>query len=70
MDALNPMAELPMGLHMALTHDQTAMQRFSSLSPDAQRALIDQNGTPSPQGWGRSYLFGRGQDITPQDLAP
>lgn len=63
MDALNPMAELPMGPNMALTHDQTAMERFSSLSPDVQRALIEQEYYPA-------RLLGRGLDITPQDLAP
>ena len=67
MDALDPMAELPMRPHMALTDAQTAMERFSSLSPDAQRALIDQNYGALSRG--RGSLYGLGLDITPQDLA-
>lgn len=41
MDALNPMADLPMGFGMALAQDLEAMEHFSSLSPDEQRRIID-----------------------------
>ena len=34
MDALNPIADLPMGFGMALAQDLSAMDRFASLSPD------------------------------------
>ena len=42
MNSLNPIADLPMGLGMALAQDVTAMERFASLSPDEQRRIIDQ----------------------------
>lgn len=42
MNSLNPIADLPMGLGMALAQDVDAMSRFASLSPDEQRAIIDQ----------------------------
>lgn len=41
MDALNPIADLPMGLGMALAQDAAAMEHFSALSPDEQRRVID-----------------------------
>lgn len=41
MDALNPIADLPMGLGMALAQDTAAMEHFSALSPDEQRRIID-----------------------------
>ncbi len=42
MNSLNPIADLPMGLGMALVQDVDSMAYFSSLSPDEQRAVIDQ----------------------------
>lgn len=42
MNALNPIADLPMGLGMALVQDVSAMEHFASLSPDEQRQVIDQ----------------------------
>lgn len=42
MNSLNPIADLPMGLGMALAQDVDAMSHFASLSPDEQRAVIDQ----------------------------
>lgn len=42
MNSLNPIADLPTGLGMALTQNEESMRYFSSLSPDEQRAVIDQ----------------------------
>lgn len=42
MSSINPIADLPMGLGMALAQDFNSMQYFASLSLDAQRAIIDQ----------------------------
>ena len=33
MNSLNPLADLPMGLGMALAQDVPAMERFAPLSP-------------------------------------
>lgn len=70
MDALNPMADLPMGFGMALAQDLTAMDRFARLSPDEQRDLIDQTHRITSKTEMRSFVSSLGQDITPQDLAP
>ena len=37
MNSLNPIADLPMGLGMALAQNVDAMEQFASLSPDEQR---------------------------------
>ena len=42
MNSINPMADLPLGFGMDLAQDMDAMKYFSSLSPDEQRAVIDQ----------------------------
>ncbi|SBW01646.1 conserved hypothetical protein [uncultured Eubacteriales bacterium] len=42
MNSINPIADLPMGFGMALAQDYNSMQYFASLSPDEQRAIIDQ----------------------------
>lgn len=70
MDALNPLADLPMGFGMALTQDLTAMDRFASLSPDQQRDLIDQTHRITSKAEMKAFVSALGRDITPQDLAP
>ena len=47
MNSLNPLADLPLGLGMALAQDVPAMEQFASLSPDEQRQIIDQTHTIS-----------------------
>ena len=42
MSTLHPMADLPLGFSMSLAQDMNAMKYFSDLSPDRQRAIIDQ----------------------------
>lgn len=42
MNSMNPMADLPLGFGMDLAQDIDAMKYFASLSPDEQRAVIDQ----------------------------
>ena len=58
MDALNPIADLPMGFGIA------------SLSPDEQRDLIDQTHRITSKAEMRSFVSALGRDVTPQDLAP
>ena len=70
MDALNPIADLPMGFGMALAQDRSAMDRFASLSPDEQRDLIDQTHRITSKAEMRSFVSALGRDVTPQDLAP
>lgn len=41
MNSLNPIADLPLGLGMALVQNVNAMERFAELSPDEQRQIID-----------------------------
>ena len=41
MNGLNPLQDLPMGFGMALAQNVRAMEVFSSLSPDAQRRVVD-----------------------------
>lgn len=45
MNSLNPIADLPMGLGMALAQNVNAMEHFVRLSPDEQRQIIDQTHT-------------------------
>ncbi len=42
MNSLNPLADLPIGFGMTLVQNEASMKYFSSLSPDRQRAVIDQ----------------------------
>lgn len=42
MDTFNPMVDLPLGFGMDLAQNVDAMKYFASLSPDEQRAVIDQ----------------------------
>ena len=70
MDALNPIADLPMGFGMALAQDLSAMDRFASLSPDEQRDLIAQTHRITSKAEMRSFVSALGRDVTPQDLAP
>lgn len=42
MNSLNPLADLPLGFGMALVQSEASMKYFASLSPDQQRAIIDQ----------------------------
>ncbi len=44
-ESFNPIAELPMGLGMALAQDPQAMSCFASLSPDRQRDVIEHTHT-------------------------
>lgn len=44
--------EMPMGLGMALVRNPTALQKYSSLSPEQKRALID-----------RTHLISSKQDM-------
>ena len=41
MNGFNPLQDLPMGFGMALAQNVRAMEVFSSLSPDAQRRVVD-----------------------------
>lgn len=66
MNSLNPMADLPMGFGMALVQDVTAMENFASLSPDAQRAIVEQ--THGIRSKSEMQAFVR--NLSPQDLAP
>lgn len=66
MNSLNPIADLPMGFGMALVQDVPAMERFASLSPDEQRAIVDQ--THGIHSKSEMQAFVRG--LSPQDLAP
>lgn len=56
MYSINPIADLPMGLSMALAQDMNSMAYFSSLSPDAQRAVIDQTHTIHSHGEMQSFV--------------
>lgn len=71
MDSLNPIADLPMGLGMALAQDVNAMDFFASLSPDEQRDVIDQTHRISSKAQMQSFVshLGKGY-IDPQELAP
>jgi hypothetical protein len=42
LNSLNPLADLPIGFGMTLVQNEASMKYFSSLSPDQQRAVIDQ----------------------------
>lgn len=67
MNDINPMAELPMGFGMALARNLSAMEHFSSLSPDRQRDIIDQTHRVTSKSEMQSFVAGLAQ---PQDLAP
>ena len=41
MNSLNPLADLPMGLGMALAQDVPAMERFGSLPEAAKRQIVE-----------------------------
>ena len=69
MDALNPLADLPLGFGMALSQDLSAMERFSSLSPDQQRDLIEQTHRITSRAEMKAFVRRLGGDLTPQDLA-
>ncbi len=56
MNSLNPLSDLPLGLGMALTQDQASMKYFSSLSPDEQRAIIDQTHSINSKGEMQSFV--------------
>lgn len=58
MNSLNPIADLPMGLGMALAQDVDAMSHFASLSPDEQRAVIDQTHTINSKSEMQSFVQG------------
>lgn len=62
MNALNPIADLPLGLGMALAQDVGAMERFASLSPDEQRRVIDQTHSITSKGEMQSFV----QELTHQ----
>ena len=70
MDALNPLADLPLGFGMALSQNLTAMEHFSSLSPDQQRDLIEQTHRITSRAEMKAFVSRLVGDITPQDLAP
>lgn len=50
MNSLNPMADLPMGFGLTLVQNEVSMKYFASLSPDEQRAVIDQTHNISSRG--------------------
>ena len=56
MDALNPIADLPMGFGMALVQDVNAMEYFSSLSPDEQRRIVDHTHTINSKSEMQSFV--------------
>lgn len=62
MNSLNPMADLPLGFGMGLAQDMDAMKYFSALSPDEQRAVIDQTHNIASHDEMRSFI----QSITHQ----
>ena len=66
MNSMNPMADLPMGLGMALANDVTAMQNFANLSPDEQREIIDQ----THHIHSKSEMSAFVRSLEPNDLAP
>ena len=70
MDALNPLADLPLGFGMALSQNLTAMEHFSSLSPAQQRDRIEQPHRITSRAEMKAFVSRLGGDITPQDLAP
>lgn len=70
MDALNPMADLPFGFRMALAQAPSAMDYFSSLSPDQQRDLIEQTHRITSSAGMEALVRRLEGDATPQDLAP
>ena len=41
MSEINPMRDLPMGFGMALAQNPEAMARFSALSPEAKKRVVD-----------------------------
>ena len=41
MNEINPMRDLPMGFGMALAQNPEAMARFSALSPEAKKRVVD-----------------------------
>lgn len=70
MDALNPLAGLPLGFGMALSQNLSAMERFASLSPDQQRDLIEQTRRITSRAEMRTFAHRLGGEAVPQDLAP
>lgn len=70
MNSLNPLADLPMGLGMALAQDVPAMERFANLSPDQQRDVIDQTHRITSKSEMQALVSRLGQGASPQDLAP
>ena len=46
------------------------MERFSSLSPDQQRDLIEQTHRITSRAEMKAFVRRLGGDLTPQDLAP
>ncbi|MBU5626945.1 hypothetical protein KQI82_08495 [Oscillibacter sp. MSJ-2] len=39
---MDPLRDLPMGFGMALVQNQSAMEAFSSMTPEQQQAIISQ----------------------------
>ena len=70
MDALNPLADLPLGFGMALSQDLSAMERFSSLSPDQQRDLIEQTHRITSRAENNAFARRPGGAPPPQAQAP
>ena len=56
MNSLNPIADLPMGLGMALAQNVDAMEQFASLSPDEPRQIIDQTHTINSKSEMQSFV--------------
>lgn len=56
MNSLNPLADLPMGLGMALSQNVDAMSHFADLSPDEQRQIIDQTHTIQSKSEMQSFV--------------
>ena len=53
---LNPLAELPMGLGMALSQNPGAMAYFTGLSPERQRDVIEHTHSIHSKGEMQSYV--------------
>lgn len=71
MNSINPIADLPMGLGMALARDMGAMEHFASLSPDQQRDIIDQTHRIRSKTEMQALVSRLGnQYVDPQDLVP
>lgn len=56
MNSLNPLADLPIGFGMTLVQNEASMKYFSSLSPDHQRAVIDQTQSIGSRDEMRSFV--------------